>query len=149
MWDIGKIDDCLASYMVAHLLNRNHPLLTKELVKVLAVNGLEYNEWRFIPQIKLKQQDSTNMSVAYANGWEGYAIAKAVWAFEPNHSETMGEVFGAPSMVQEKEALIKQIEEIFADHVARINDLFDERALEFDRLRDQLLTNHAFLKRFQ
>lgn len=44
---------------------------------------------------------------------------------------------------------IKQIEEIFADHVARINDLFDERALEFDRLRDQLLTNHEFLKRFQ
>lgn len=43
---------------------------------------------------------------------------------------------------------IKQIEEIFADHIAKINDLFDERALEFDRLRDQLITNHDFLKRF-
>lgn len=106
MWDIGKTDDCLASYMVAHLLNRNHPLLKQELIKVLAINGLEYNDWRFVPQIELKQQDSTNMSVAYASGWEGYAIAKAVWAFEPSHSEKMGQVFGVPSMVQEKEALI-------------------------------------------
>jgi len=31
---------------------------------------------------------------------------------------------------------IKQLEEIFADHIARINDLFDERALEYDKIRD-------------
>ena len=43
---------------------------------------------------------------------------------------------------------IKQLEEIFADHIARINDLFEDRAAEFDRIRDQLLTNHDFLKRF-
>jgi len=43
---------------------------------------------------------------------------------------------------------IKQIEEIFADHIAKINDLFDERALEFERIRDQLMNNHDFLKRF-
>ena len=41
---------------------------------------------------------------------------------------------------------IKQIEEIFADHVARINDLFDDRALEYDKVRDQLITNHEWLK---
>ncbi|MFK7799242.1 MAG: hypothetical protein AB8E82_17465 [Aureispira sp.] len=106
MWDIGKVDDCLASYMVAHLLNRNHPLLTKELVKVLAVNGLDYDDWRFVPQIELEREDSININVTYADGWMGYALAKAVWAFEPSHSEKMGEVFGAPSMLQEKEALI-------------------------------------------
>jgi tetratricopeptide (TPR) repeat protein len=106
LWDIGEVDDCLALYMVAHLLNRNHPLLTKELIKVLAVNGLEYNEWRFIPQIELNQIDSTTMVVTYASGWEGYAIAKAVWAFERSHSEKMGQVFGVPSMVQEQEALL-------------------------------------------
>ena len=43
---------------------------------------------------------------------------------------------------------IKQLEEIFADHIARINDLFDERALEYDKVRDQLITNHEFLKRY-
>lgn len=43
---------------------------------------------------------------------------------------------------------IKQLEEIFADHIARINDLFDERALEYDKIRDQLITNHEFLKRY-
>ncbi|MGH1338365.1 MAG: tetratricopeptide repeat protein [Aureispira sp.] len=106
MWDLGKVDDCLASYMVAHLLNRNHPLLMKELVKVLAANGLEYNAWRFVPQIELEQEDSIHIKVAYADGWMGYALAKAVWTFEPSHSEEMEEVFGAPSITQEKEALI-------------------------------------------
>ena len=43
---------------------------------------------------------------------------------------------------------IKQIEEIFAEHIAKINDMFDDRALEYDRIRDQLITNHEFLKRF-
>lgn len=31
---------------------------------------------------------------------------------------------------------IKQIEEIFAEHIAKINDLFDDRALEYDKIRD-------------
>ena len=43
---------------------------------------------------------------------------------------------------------IKQIEEIFSEHIAKINDLFDDRALEYDKIRDQLITNHEFLKRF-
>lgn len=43
---------------------------------------------------------------------------------------------------------IKQLEEIFAEHIAKINDMFDDRALEYDRIRDQLIGNHEFLKRF-
>lgn len=106
MWDIGEIEDGLASYMVAHLLNRNHPLLIKELTKVLEANGLQYNKWSFIPQIALEREDSINIKVSFAEGWMGYALAKAVWEFEPSHSEEMGETFGVPSMAQEKEALI-------------------------------------------
>lgn len=105
-WDMGKVEDCLASYMVAHLLNRNHPLLMKELTKVLAANGLQYDNWSFVPQVALEREDSINIKVAFAEGWMGYALAKAVWEFEPSHSEEMGEVFGVPSIAQEKEALI-------------------------------------------
>ena len=43
---------------------------------------------------------------------------------------------------------IKQIEEIFAEHIAKISDMFDDRAMEYERIRDQLITNHEFLKRF-
>lgn len=105
LWDLGEVEDCLASYMVAHLLNRNHPLLMKEIIKVLAANGLEYHTWKLVPQIELERKDSINIEVAYGSGWMGYALAKAVWQFEPSHSEEMGETFGVPSIAQEKEAL--------------------------------------------
>jgi tetratricopeptide (TPR) repeat protein len=106
MLDEGKLQECIAPYLTAHLLNRNHPLLLEEMTKILEINGLEYQNWQFVPQIALERKDSIDIKVAFGEGWMGYALAKAVWKFEPSHSEEMQETFGQPSIAQEKEALM-------------------------------------------
>lgn len=52
---------------------------------------------------------------------------------ETVHIERMGRISEVKSIWRSG---IKQIEEIFSDHIAKINDLFDERALEYDKIRD-------------
>ncbi len=43
---------------------------------------------------------------------------------------------------------IKQLEDVFAEHIAKMNDAFEKKALEFDRVREQLIRNHNFIKKF-
>ena len=43
---------------------------------------------------------------------------------------------------------IKQLEDDFAEHIAKMNDAFEKKALEFDRVREQLIRNHNFIKKF-
>jgi hypothetical protein len=43
---------------------------------------------------------------------------------------------------------MRRIEEQFQDHIAKMNDMFDDKTLEYERIREDLITNHEFLKRF-
>lgn len=43
---------------------------------------------------------------------------------------------------------IKQLEDVFAEHISKMNDAFEKKALEFDRVREQLLRNYNFIKKF-
>ena len=43
---------------------------------------------------------------------------------------------------------IKQLEDVFAEHISKMNDAFESKALEFDRVREQLIRNHNFIKKF-
>ena len=42
---------------------------------------------------------------------------------------------------------IKQIENMFSDHVQKINDIFDDKAMEYEKIREQLIINHDWLRR--
>jgi hypothetical protein len=43
---------------------------------------------------------------------------------------------------------VRKLEECFSDILQRMNIQFDEKAMEFDGVREQIVTNHEFLKRF-
>lgn len=43
---------------------------------------------------------------------------------------------------------IREIESIFQDHMSRICDLFEEKAMEYEGIRNQLIINHDFLNRY-
>lgn len=43
---------------------------------------------------------------------------------------------------------IREIESIFQDHMSRICDMFEEKSMEYERIRNQLIINHDFLNRY-
>jgi hypothetical protein len=43
---------------------------------------------------------------------------------------------------------LRKIEEMFTDHIAKMNDMFEDKTMEYERIREDLITNHEFLKKF-
>ena len=79
------------------------------LKRILTKVGDKYNsEWVFNPQVEVIKTDS-GINVKYNDVWLGYAIAKALWQFEPGYKENMGIKKDADinfNQDAEKEALI-------------------------------------------
>ena len=71
---------------------------------------LTYNDWVFSPQVTVfKGQKENEIKVLSKQDWNGYAIGKAIWNFEPGYAESQGEKPGNPSVLQEKECLLSLI----------------------------------------
>lgn len=102
----NKINQALDEIMIAHILNRNHTLLIKDLTLVLQKAGYKYEAWEFNPQIRLSSPASQKVKIEYREEWLGYALAKALWAYEPNYRESMGVKEGEISILEEREALL-------------------------------------------
>lgn len=99
-------DKALDEYVTAHLLNRNHKMITSELQEVMAMFKKNYEDWTFNPQFKVSTVDSLNVKIFYGSEWMPYALTKAVWAYEPGYRASMG--LGPDeqiSILEEKEAL--------------------------------------------
>jgi hypothetical protein len=43
---------------------------------------------------------------------------------------------------------LREIEQIFEQHLTRICDMFEDKTLEYETVRQQLVTNHEFLNRY-
>jgi hypothetical protein len=43
---------------------------------------------------------------------------------------------------------IREIESIFQDHMSKICDMFEMKAMEYEGIRNQLIINHDFLNRY-
>ena len=43
---------------------------------------------------------------------------------------------------------LQQLEIVFQDHISQMNVEFDAKAIEFDKIREQLVINYEFLQRF-
>lgn len=105
----GALQKAKQEILVAHILNRNNPRIMTALKRILTKVGDKYNsEWVFNPQVEVLQTDS-GINVKYNDVWLGYAIAKALWQFEPGYKENMGIKKDADinfNQDAEKEALI-------------------------------------------
>lgn len=99
-------DKALDEYIIAHILNRNHKMITSELQEIMSSFKKNHEEWTFNPQYKLTSADSQNVKIYYDLDWMTYALVKAVWAYEPGYRASMG--LGPSeelSVLEEKEAL--------------------------------------------
>lgn len=103
---IKDFDKALEAYTTAHILNRNHQMITVELQDIMSLFKKNYEDWTFNPQYKLVSTDSQKVEVYYDLDWMSYALTKAAWAYEPGYRASMGvspdEEF---SILEEKEAL--------------------------------------------
>ena len=43
---------------------------------------------------------------------------------------------------------IRELETIFADHISKMSEQFEDYAMEYETVRGQISTNHAFLQRY-
>jgi tetratricopeptide (TPR) repeat protein len=137
--ETGKKELALREITIAQILNRNNPRIRNSFIDIYNKNKLNSADWVFNPQIELKKIDDIKVKVSYKKDWIGYALAKAVWEFEPDYPASMGEEKNGISVLEEKECLasllvstmndkkaLKKYPELNALKMAADNKMFDQ-----------------------
>lgn len=88
----------------AQILNRNNPRLKKALIDIYDKAGIEWNDFCFNPQLKLKVLGKDSVSVKFNLVWMMYAMTKAIWSYEKGYRESMGEKESQFSALEELES---------------------------------------------
>ena len=111
-WELGNEIQALEEMTIAHVLNRNHVDLKGSLAIRRQQVGQPWKEWEFKPEYVLSS-DGHNVTVRFKSDWMGYAMARALWKYEPRYREKMtgrepGEVMDSTttSMLEERECLV-------------------------------------------
>ena len=66
-------------------------------------------DWCFNPQIAINKGEGNRIVVEMSADWTAYAMAKALWNFEPGYKESMGVAPDNYTTLEEKECLIAQL----------------------------------------
>ena len=83
-----KYEEAVDEISVASVLNRNDTSVQADLVRIYDKTRMKYGDWTFTPQYKLeKGQKDNEIMVQVKRGWYGYAIAKAIWKYEPGYAQ--------------------------------------------------------------
>jgi tetratricopeptide (TPR) repeat protein len=105
--DVGRIEEAKKEILIAHVLNRNNPRILSSLKRILRSNKLAWKDWVFNPQYTILQKTNDSIDIKYGEGWLAYAMTKAIWAYEPGYSKSMGyDNDNFFRELEEKEALI-------------------------------------------
>lgn len=110
LWKTGKREEAVRRMTIAHLLNVHHPLMMKRLTAMREAVGRPWKDWTFAPQYSLAKEGET-VKVNFHPDWIGYALVKAVWAYEPGYAESVSGPDHAKQVVkmdEEKEGLLAQ-----------------------------------------
>lgn len=107
----NKINEAVDEITIARILNRNNPRIKKYMVDIFTKADRDTLDWCFSPQVEFKKIAENKISVGITSdgvnqNWIGYAMAKALWAYEPGYSESMGVPHGDYSTIEDKECLI-------------------------------------------
>jgi tetratricopeptide (TPR) repeat protein len=104
-WSTDNIKDAVDEIVIAQILNRNNKRITNSMTDIFKKAKLTTNDWSFNPQMELRKISEDKISIAFDQKWTGYAIAKAIWTFEPGYKESMGVNPGSYSTLEDKECL--------------------------------------------
>lgn len=105
---LGQKDRAVREITIAKVLNRNNPRLQTMMNTIYKEKKLVYNNWYFEPQCSVTEEynaerEKNVVVISYRDYWMPYAIVNAVWMYEPDYAEGMGDnQFG---LLQNKEAL--------------------------------------------
>lgn len=103
---MGKQEQALREITIAKVLNRNNPRLTSKLQEIYHLNKKSYNDWYFVPLYDLSEDNDAEgkrtVKIRFKEYWLPYAMAKAVWKYEPGYAESMGNNI----ILGEKEAVL-------------------------------------------
>lgn len=81
----NQTDSAVYAITLAHLYNRNHPLLLKRMRSIYAQDDQNYiYNWHFNPQF-FNYYDGQVVVINASGIWLTYAMYKAVWKFEPDY----------------------------------------------------------------
>jgi tetratricopeptide (TPR) repeat protein len=92
--------------VIAQILNRNNSRIKKSWINILEKAKRNTEDWCFKPQMEISKISDNKISVSISDKWTGYAVAKALWTYEPGYRELMGVSQGQYSTIEDKECLI-------------------------------------------
>lgn len=120
---LGDKDAALEQIILAHIYNRYHKEILKTLKGYLELRGLVWEEWDFIPQYQLRKTEK-GIDVQVEMDWLGYALAKAIWKFEPGYPKHDTNKDSLVNPREEKEAILMLLSQ--TENPARINDVIEQ-----------------------
>ena len=109
--NLGKKTEALEHIIAAHLYNRNHPKIIEVLPSIFAENGMNYQDYLFLPEYKIENIDSNQVSIqANFEHWKSYAACKALWQNEPTYRTEMSRLAKANiTSIEQKECLLNAL----------------------------------------
>ncbi len=87
-WNKGFGNEAIEHITIAHVLNRNNLRLKNSLIYYRNQIGIPWKEWTFNPQYRLSANDG-KVLIETKMDWLGYALAKALWKYEPGYAKSM------------------------------------------------------------
>ncbi len=102
---LGDIGSAVDEITIARILNRNNPRIKQAMETILKKAKRTPDDWCFNPQVAIEKVSDNKINVAYGEKWVGYAIAKAIWTYEPGYKKSMGVAEGKYSILEDKECL--------------------------------------------
>ncbi len=101
----GDIDKAVDEITIASILNRNNPRIKASQVEIFKLAKIKGNDWCFTPQCIISKENDA-VKIAFDEYWIGYAMAKAVWKYEPGYRQSMGVAENVYSSLEDKECLV-------------------------------------------
>lgn len=95
--------------IIARILNRNNPRIKASMDIIFKKAKLNTADWCFNPQVKVSKTGENEVTIEMGEKWTAYAMAKALWSYEPGYKESMGIIADSYSTLEERECLIVQL----------------------------------------
>ena len=121
----NEIELAVEKITLAHLLNRNHANMFNILKEYRSIDNNEWIEWDIEP-ISNTYLQNDSVIIETTENWIGYALAEAVWKFEPEFREKLfGVNYDEGSLLYEKEAA-GIVANLNLEGMKKINEIIEE-----------------------
>jgi len=132
----NDLKNAVDEIIIARILNRNNPRIIESMENIFKKAKKNSMDWYFNPQMEIIKTSEKKISIAMNQKWTSYAMAKALWMFEPGYRDSMGVSTGQYSTLEDRECLIALLEGI---ENAKINI---KNEPQFSILKEAALNGH-------